>query len=64
MFHWIKRYLPKGLYGRVALILLLPIVMLQFLVSIVFVQRHFEGVTEQLTQSIRLEMYLLSGWGL
>ena len=61
MFHWIKRYLPKGLYGRVALILLLPIVMLQFLVSIVFVQRHFEGVTEQLTQSIRLEMYLLSG---
>ena len=61
MFHWIKRYLPKGLYGRVALILLLPIVMLQFLVSIVFVQRHFEGVTEQLTQSIRLEMHLLSG---
>ena len=37
VFGWIKNYLPRGLYGRAALILLLPIVTLQIVVSIVFV---------------------------
>ncbi|MEL6700681.1 MAG: histidine kinase dimerization/phospho-acceptor domain-containing protein, partial [Pseudomonadota bacterium] len=49
VFGWIKNYLPRGLYGRAALILLLPIVTLQIVVSIVFVQRHFEDVTRQMT---------------
>ena len=56
----IKRYLPSGLYGRAALILLLPIVFLQLTVSIVFVQRHFEGVSEQMTRSLRSEITLMS----
>ncbi|MEO0750957.1 MAG: two-component sensor histidine kinase, partial [Pseudomonadota bacterium] len=42
-FAWLKRYLPRGLYGRAALILLLPVVVVQVVVAIVFVQRHFEG---------------------
>ncbi len=56
----IKRYLPSGLYGRAALILLLPIVFLQLTVSIVFVQRHFEGVSEQMTRSLRSEISLMT----
>ena len=60
MFQLIKRYLPKGLYGRAALILLLPIVFLQLTVSVVFVQRHFEGVTEQLARGVKNEIGLLS----
>jgi two-component system osmolarity sensor histidine kinase EnvZ len=60
MMSSIKRYLPSGLYGRAALILLLPIVFLQLTVSIVFVQRHFEGVSEQMTRSLRSEITLMS----
>ena len=60
MFQLFKRYLPKGLYGRAALILLLPIILLQLTVSVVFVQRHFEGVTEQLARGITNEIGLIS----
>ncbi len=55
-FSWLKRSMPKGLYGRAALILLLPIVVLQLVVSIVFIQRHFEDVTQQMTDSLLLEL--------
>lgn len=48
-FQWLKRYMPRTLYGRAALILVLPVVTLQLVVSVVFVQRHFEGVTEQMS---------------
>lgn len=44
--------MPKGLYGRGALILLVPIVTLQLVVSILFIQRHFEGVTQQMTRNM------------
>ncbi len=60
---WIgaKRYLPRSLYGRAALILLVPVVTLQIIVSFSFIQRHFEGVTEQMTRNVALELrYLLS----
>ncbi|WP_439122956.1 ATP-binding protein [Marivita sp.] len=51
-FDWLKRYMPRGLYGRAALILVLPVVTLQLVVSVVFIQRHFEGVTEQMSREI------------
>ncbi|MCP3968891.1 MAG: two-component sensor histidine kinase [Rhodobacteraceae bacterium] len=59
-FAWAKHYMPRSLYGRAALILLVPVVALQLVVSVVFIQRHFEGVTEQMTGSVALELrYLL-----
>ncbi len=58
-FDWLKRYLPRGLYGRAALILLLPIVTLQLVVSVVFIQRYFEDVTRQMTRSLALDIRLL-----
>jgi len=58
-FRWLKRYLPRGLYTRAALILILPVVTLQLVISIVFIQRHFEGVTRQMTQSATREVRLL-----
>ncbi|WP_425102071.1 ATP-binding protein [Tropicibacter sp. S64] len=51
-FEWLKRYMPRSLYGRAALILVLPVVTLQLVVSVVFVQRHFEGVTVQLSREL------------
>ncbi len=57
----VKRYLPRSLYGRAALILFVPVVALQVVVSFSFIQRHFEGVTEQMTRNVALELhYLLS----
>ena len=61
MFDWIKRYLPKRLYWRAALILVLPVFLLQLLVSFVFIQRHFEGVTEQLTNAVVTELGYIHG---
>jgi len=51
--------LPKGIFGRTALILLLPVLTIQVAVSVVFIQRHFEGVTKQLTISVALELQYL-----
>ncbi len=55
----IKPFLPKSLFGRAALILVAPVIVVQFLVSIVFIQRHYERVTEQLTQAVILEVEVL-----
>jgi two-component system osmolarity sensor histidine kinase EnvZ len=52
VFIWLKRIMPQGIYGRGALILLVPIITLQLVVSILFIQRHFEGVTEQMTRNM------------
>ena len=56
---WIKRFMPRGLYGRAALILILPVVTVQIVVSVVFIQRHFERVTEQMTATMLREISFL-----
>lgn len=61
LFKALKQSMPRGLYGRAALILLLPVVTLQLVVSVVFIQRHFEGVTEQLSRDTARDLeYALS----
>jgi len=59
MVRWILSSLPRGIYGRAALIVLAPIVIIQLVVSVVFVQRHIEGVTWQMTEGVALELRLL-----
>ena len=51
--------MPRGLYGRAALILILPVVFLQLVVSVVFIQRHFEDVTNQMTLTVTRELRLV-----
>jgi len=55
----LKSYLPRGLFGRATLILLLPVVTLVLVVSVVFLQRHFEGVTRQMVQTVVREIQLV-----
>ncbi len=57
--HWIKQFLPRGLYGRAALILIVPVVTIQLVVSSVFLQRHFEDVAEQLSRALSLDLNLI-----
>lgn len=56
----IKSLLPRGLYGRAALILIVPVVTIQLVVSLSFIQRHFEGVTRQMTQGVIDEVTYLA----
>lgn len=52
----LKSIVPRGLYGRAALILLVPIVTVQLVVSVVFIQRYYDSVTRQMTDSLLLEL--------
>ena len=55
-FAWAKSYMPRSLYGRAALILLVPVVSLQLVISVVFIQRHYTGVTEQMARNVAVEL--------
>ncbi|NJM83369.1 MAG: two-component sensor histidine kinase, partial [Tabrizicola sp.] len=57
----LRRMLPRGLFGRAALILIVPIVTIQLVVSTAFIQRHYNGVTRQMTQGVAIDLgFLLS----
>jgi two-component system, OmpR family, osmolarity sensor histidine kinase EnvZ len=51
-----RRILPRSLFGRAALILIVPIVTIQLVVSTGFIQRHYEGVTRQMTQGVAIDL--------
>jgi two-component system osmolarity sensor histidine kinase EnvZ len=55
----LKNYLPRSLYGRAALILLVPIITIQLVVSFAFIQRLYEDVTVQMTQNLVPQLALL-----
>ena len=56
---YLKRFAPRTLYGRAAAILLLPMLTLQLAVAAVFVQRHFEDVTVQMTNNLLFEITMV-----
>jgi len=56
MFRRLKKLVPSGLYGRAALILIVPVVTIQLVVSVTFIQRHFERVTRQMTGAVVIEI--------
>jgi two-component system, OmpR family, osmolarity sensor histidine kinase EnvZ len=57
---WIKQALPRGLYGRAALILIVPIVTIQLVVSVAFLQRYLEDVSWQLTTALGYDLNLIA----
>ena len=58
-FLWLKRYMPRSLYGRAAVILVAPVVLLQLVVSVAFIQRQLIDVTTQMTLDIVREVRVL-----
>jgi two-component system osmolarity sensor histidine kinase EnvZ len=59
-FDWLKHYMPRSLYARTALILIFPVVALQVIVSVVFIQRHLENVTRQMSVTMIRELRLIT----
>jgi len=45
----VKTFLPRSFFGRAVLIVMVPILLIQIVLSVVFVQRHYERVTQQMT---------------
>ncbi|MEM7441410.1 MAG: ATP-binding protein [Pseudomonadota bacterium] len=52
----IKPYLPRSLFGRAVAILIVPIVLIQVVVAVVFVERLFQDVTRQMTRSAAIDV--------
>lgn len=59
-FRWLKHYMPRSLYSRVALILVLPVITVQLVVSVAFLQRHLEDVTKQMTLTVTREINMIA----
>ncbi|MBB3409390.1 two-component system osmolarity sensor histidine kinase EnvZ [Rhizobium sp. BK316] len=49
---WLRRRLPTGLYTRSLLIIIIPMVLLQSVVAAVFMERHWQMVTERLSLAV------------
>jgi two-component system, OmpR family, osmolarity sensor histidine kinase EnvZ len=47
-----KNFMPKGLYARALLIMIVPMVILQSVVAFVFMERHWNLVTRRLSQAV------------
>ena len=55
----LKDWMPRSLYGRSALILLVPVMTILLVVTVVFIQRLYEDVTRQMTEAVANELRLV-----
>jgi two-component system osmolarity sensor histidine kinase EnvZ len=58
-FRMLKRGLPRGLFGRSLLIIIMPIVILQGIVTYAFFERHYDVVTRHMAQGVAGEVAYL-----
>lgn len=52
----VAEWMPKGLFARSLLIIILPVVLLQAVVAFVFMERHWQQVTARLSQAVTQEI--------
>lgn len=55
----LKNWMPRSLYWRATLILLVPVLTILLVVTVVFFQRFYEDVTRQMTVSVVQEVRLI-----
>lgn len=56
----IRRYLPKSLYARILLIVILPIFITQSVVTYIFFARHWDLVTANLSENVAGQIALVT----
>jgi two-component system osmolarity sensor histidine kinase EnvZ len=56
---WLRGMMPKGLYARALLIIIVPMVLLQSVVAFVFMERHWNLVTQRLSAGVVQDMAAL-----
>jgi two-component system osmolarity sensor histidine kinase EnvZ len=55
-FRWLRNYMPKGLYGRALVIVITPVVLLQSVIAYVFMERHWQTVTQRLSAALSADV--------
>jgi two-component system osmolarity sensor histidine kinase EnvZ len=53
---WLKRAAPRSLFGRALLIVVLPVLVLQTVVSALFIERHYDRITRQMAAFVAAEL--------
>ncbi len=53
---FLKKYIPRSLFGRSLVIFVVPVILLQAVVTYIFIQRHYEGVTSQMARAVAREL--------
>jgi len=56
---WLNRVLPKRLYTRALMIIIVPMVLLQAVVAYVFMERHWQLVTHRLSAAVTQDIAAL-----
>ncbi len=56
---FIKQFLPKSLYGRSLLIIVMPLILLQVVSTWIFYDRHWDTITRRLASSISGDIALI-----
>ncbi len=59
LVRWMRRRLPTGLFARSLLIIILPMLILQTVVTFVFMERHWQMVTERLSSAVTRDIAAL-----
>jgi two-component system osmolarity sensor histidine kinase EnvZ len=49
---WLNHVMPKGLYARALLIIIIPMVILQSVIAYIFMERHWNLVTQRLSAGV------------
>ncbi len=52
VIRWLRRRVPTGLYARALLIIILPMLILQTVLAFVFMERHWQMVTQRLSGAV------------
>src|SRR5271169_1426620 len=55
----LKRFLPRGLFGRSLIIIVAPIVLLQAIIAYVFFERDLDTTTRRLARDVAADTALL-----
>ena len=55
---WLKRRMPRSLFARVMLILLLPVVLAQTVATVIFYNRHWDNLNNRLAFGVAAEIAL------
>src|ERR1044072_2275679 len=56
LMRFIGNNLPKGLYARALIIIIAPVVLLQSVIAYVFMERHWQLVTQRLSSAVTADV--------
>jgi two-component system, OmpR family, osmolarity sensor histidine kinase EnvZ len=57
---FLKRYMPTGLFPRSLLIIVMPVVVTQIIITFVFLERHWNTVTQRLSNAVVSDIAFLA----